>query len=257
MSHTTEAILLRQRLIQTGVKLHDTDIHTPDHLIMEVISLNERDRSATILNTAPPSDDYDDVTLDVVVGQEADDFVAPNEFINDDDEAAAVANNEGGGTWNKNKLLLSIIAGTAMLCAVAAGGGVAAHNARMAASTANNCPTATIRPPPAAIGSAKMTPKSGGRRNLDEDETIITTGGAHYRDIPKTIEDKRKNRMLAERLGHKAASFAWLDYYLDGLKFVFTNGNKQQQQQNVRRLQTTPKSLKATTDGSVQVSFAA
>jgi len=221
---------------------------------MEVISLNERDRSTTILNTAPPSDDYDDVTRDVVVGQEADEFVPPNEFANDDDD-----NNGGlGGTWNKkHKLLLSIIAGTAMLCAVAAGGGVAAHNARMAASTANNCPTATIRPPPAAIGSAKMTPKSGGRRNLDEDETIITTGGAHYRDIPKTIEDKRKNRMLAERLGHKAASFAWLDYYLDGLKFVFMNGNKQQQQQNVRRLQTTPKSLKEATDGSVQVSFAA
>jgi hypothetical protein len=223
---------------------------------MEVISLNERDRSATILNTAPPSDDYDDVTLDVVVGQEADDFVAPNEFINDDDEAAAVANNngEGGGTWNKNKLLLSIIAGTAMLCAVAAGGGVAAHNARMAASAANNCPTAGIRPPPVAIGSAK-TLKSGGRivRNLEEDETIITTGGAYYPDIPKTIEDKRKNRMLAEHLGHKAASFAWLDYYLDGLKFAFTNGNKQHQQ--VRRLQTTPKSLKSTSNGSVQVSY--
>jgi len=218
---------------------------------MEVISLNERDRSTTILNTAPPSDDYDDVTRDVVVGQEADEFVPPNEFANDDDD-----NNGGlGGTWNKkHKLLLSIIAGTAMLCAVAAGGGVAAHNARMAASAANNCPTAGIRPPPVAIGSAK-TLKSGGRivRNLEEDETIITTGGAYYPDIPKTIEDKRKNRMLAEHLGHKAASFAWLDYYLDGLKFAFTNGNKQHQQ--VRRLQTTPKSLKSTSNGSVQVSY--
>jgi hypothetical protein len=227
---------------------------------MEVISLNERERSTTILNTTPPSDStadgLDDLALDngenVTPFDDNDDST-----IADDSEAAAADANTGAWT-KKNKLLASIIAGTALLCAVGAGGGVAAHNARM--NAAKTCP-APVAPPVDGIsggGGAKASKSSlpvltdslvgeeevevsainevgGVRRGLvannnHQQEVVVTPIGGEgaYYHIPKVVEDKRKNRMLAEHLGHRAvvtSSFSWGDY-LNGVKFGFGGGRR-------------------------------
>jgi len=240
---------------------------------MEVISLNERERSTTILNTTPPSDDtadgLDDLALDNGENVTPFDNDYDDSTIAADDSEAATANAADAantGVWTKkNKLLASIIAGTALLCAVGAGGGVAAHNARM--NAAKYCPAPVAPPPVDGInggGGAKAAKSASGggkagkavpcvcldtdddcgcapltpeeevapplRRVLlekEQEEVVTPIGGeGAYYHIPKVVEDKRKNRMLAEHLGHRAvvtSSFSWGDY-LNGVKFGFGGG---------------------------------
>eukprot|EP00574_Skeletonema_japonicum_P000277 CAMPEP_0201738646 /NCGR_PEP_ID=MMETSP0593-20130828/45359_1 /ASSEMBLY_ACC=CAM_ASM_000672 /TAXON_ID=267983 /ORGANISM="Skeletonema japonicum, Strain CCMP2506" /LENGTH=851 /DNA_ID=CAMNT_0048232873 /DNA_START=80 /DNA_END=2636 /DNA_ORIENTATION=- len=222
---------------------------------MEVIPLDNRVRSTTVLNTTddglsssanttPEATIFPDAAFnnDDVAYSEDEDLALPN----DDDADAAAA----GGVWTrKNKLLAGLVAGSALLCAVATGGGIAASRSRM--SSANKCFVSDLNPPPSYVGGGGKSGKSGSTyspggksgksgstyspggksgksgtitttvgttraRSLtgatvaasssaqqEEEEDILRKAGltAHYPIIPKTVEDRRKNRMLAEHLG--------------------------------------------------------
>jgi hypothetical protein len=207
----------------------------------------------------------------------------PTDFI--DTEAPPPA-----GVWNrKNKLLLSLIATSAILCAAAAGvGGVSAHRARMA-NAANSCPLPdaaefmrTPSPKSTKVPSVKSTKqpsvKSSGFDRMLTGEMVVpevheevaatTQGGLAYPVIPKTVEHKRKNRVLAEQLGQKEASISWLNgLNLEGFfgEGFFRKGDEGKREHSVRRLSGTkgpssksskaPKSNKSGGSSLTQVSY--
>ncbi len=124
----------------------------------------------------------------------------------------------------RNKLLLALVGGSAFLCAISTGG-AAAYTRYMARSTGSG--RCLIEDPFASedlvsdTSSAKSFKPT--RRALegaggDEAEAILTSTGADYADLAKTLEERRENLNLGER--------------------------KKQRQQHVRRLQGT-KSSKA------------
>jgi len=230
---------------------------------MEVIPLDDRVRSTTVLNTATPSDFttvyHDNYEIDA-------------DALAEDDLAADAAANEGMWT-RRNKLLLSLIAGSALLCAIATGSGVAAHRARVA--NLNSCPAGMVpnvgatpdpSPPtpakssksPTAKSSKSPTAKSSKSTLTDPTETRMLTGatvpatvneeegfvgGAYYPSVPKTVEDKRKNRMLVEHLGQRDASstLSWRLKNLGEMMMNFGGDEEKEQQQRLnyeRRLAT-------------------
>eukprot|EP00984_Skeletonema_dohrnii_P024703 scaffold13838_cov104-Skeletonema_dohrnii-CCMP3373.AAC.1 len=246
---------------------------------MEVIPLDDRVRSTTVLNTATPSD-FTTVYNDDNYDDAPDAF---NDQLAADDLAAEAAANEGMWT-RRNKLLLSLIAGSALLCAIATGSGVAAHRARVA--NLNSCPVGLVPvgasgpspsgPPASAKSSKSPTAKSSKstsgpaptRRALtgatvpatvEEEEEV--TGGAYYPEVPKTVEDKRKNRMLAEHLGQRDASstLTWklknaLGEIMPKLNFGSDEEKEQQRLNYERRLQATRAPTKSSKSPSAKAS---
>ena len=227
---------------------------------MEVISLDDRVRSTTVLNTAAPSD-FTTVYNDDNYDDAPDAF---NDQLAEADLAADAAANEGMWT-RRNKLLLSLIGGSALLCAIATGSGVAAHRARVA--NLNSCPvgmmpnvgaSSSVNPPSAASAKSSKSPTAKSSKSTSGpvptrrmltgatvpatvvEEAEDTVGGAYYPSVPKTVEDKRKNRMLAEHLGQRDAS-STLSWRLKNLGEMMPNLNfgsdeeKEQQRLNYAR----------------------
>ena len=192
-----------------------------------MIPLDDRIRSTTVLNSTTASDAPD---FNATVYHDDDDASA---LPLDDDsfDNAAAAN---GGLWTrKNKLLLTLVAGSALLCAVATGGGIAAHRARVSANRcfdggiaagmemsssggakSSKSPSTKSSKAPSAKSSKAPTSDvpvpvrrlSGEMEQVDADEQeqdMLRKAGltAAYPVIPKTVEDRRKNRMLAQHLG--------------------------------------------------------
>ena len=213
--------------------------------------------------------------------------ILPTDFADEDDTEAPPP--AGGGVWNrKNKLLLSLIATSAVLCAAGAGGGVAARKARMVnANAANGCvaavpatwefdsaptpgPKSTKQPSVKSSKqpSVKSSSKSSGtapKRMLTgemvvpkvHDDVAATTPqqGLAYPVIPKTVEHKRKNRVLAAQLGQKETSinnwfkkninlgggfFGDMGFFRKGHDEVVQGGRREEEEHGVvRRLSST------------------
>eukprot|EP00577_Skeletonema_sp_RCC1716_P005346 CAMPEP_0113435340 /NCGR_PEP_ID=MMETSP0013_2-20120614/36222_1 /TAXON_ID=2843 ORGANISM="Skeletonema costatum, Strain 1716" /NCGR_SAMPLE_ID=MMETSP0013_2 /ASSEMBLY_ACC=CAM_ASM_000158 /LENGTH=766 /DNA_ID=CAMNT_0000325705 /DNA_START=128 /DNA_END=2428 /DNA_ORIENTATION=- /assembly_acc=CAM_ASM_000158 len=227
---------------------------------MEVIPLDDRVRSTTVLNTAAPSDFttvyHDNYEIDA-------------DALAEDDLAADAAANEGMWT-RRNKLLLSLIGGSALLCAIATGSGVAAHRARVA--NLNSCPAGMVPnvgatpdhfdPTTPASGKSSKGPTAKSSKSTSGppptlppptvraltgatvpatvNEEEVSVGGAYYPSVPKTVEDKRKNRMLVEHLGQRDASSTLSWKLKDALEemmpnFLGSDEEKQQQRLNYAR----------------------
>ena len=156
---------------------------------MEVIQLDDRINSTTILNTASPSDAPEDVTnvyTDDYNDGNFNEGDAPI-LLDDEDlspaEAGATAAAAGGGLMaglSRNKLLLALLAGSALLCAMATGGGVAIRRARVNAS--RKCTVADLVPgigalSPGAPGTTKSSKSPGTTKSSKSPSTasLVTT----------------------------------------------------------------------------------
>lgn len=119
-----------------------------------------------------------------------------------DDEAAAAAAN-GGFMNRRNKLLLALVAGSAFLCAISTGG-AAAYTRYMARSTASSrCLIEDPFSQDLVTGASSAKSFKPARRELeggnDETEAIMSSTGADYADLAKTLEERRENLNLGER----------------------------------------------------------
>ena len=226
---------------------------------MEVIPLDSRDRSTTILNTAAPSDAYnytpDNTTNNDAVSSNIIDTVVAE---TDPQQRSLGPANKSPLFTRRNKLLLTIAAATALLCAMAAGSGVAIHRARM--NAANRCfvEDALISNGSGVVGGSKSSkspkskssksPKSSGSPitrmltgsssssvvGYEEEEESLTASGlmAYYPSGTKRVEHKRMNRMLAEHLGEvDGGGLSWMSRWFlwsaagGGLRVVENHGD--------------------------------
>jgi len=214
---------------------------------MEVIPLDDRIRSTTILNTAAPSDAPD--TTDVFANDYDDDYGdlnAPPLDVPNGHEPPVAGGGQQQRRYSNKKLLLGFIAGSALLCAMATGGGVAIQRSRAHAN--RKCTVADFIKPPLKTpkGKSSKTPKA---KSSKTPKAKSTTKRPTKRQL--LTEEKRKNRMMAElQLGQEddASSFSSVVYmtrdYLEGWigKGFEENGGEGHV---VRRLQTTGKSSKS------------
>ena len=138
---------------------------------MEVIPLDDRINSTTILNTASPSDALPEDVTNVYA---TDDYNDGNGNFNEapileDEDLPPPPTGTAGGLMaglSRNKLLIALLAGSALLCAMATGGGVAIRRARVNATrkctVADLLPGGSIEalPPPPLSTKTSKSPKS-------------------------------------------------------------------------------------------------